>query len=64
MAVITSDCGSIREHVTVRAGLSNTSITLGTLVAVKQAIVTAKLGDVVQTPIGCLFSKVFAANLT
>ncbi len=37
---------------TLRAGLSNASLALGTLVAVRQRLAAAHLGDVVQTPLG------------
>eukprot|EP01052_Picozoa_sp_SAG31_P009551 SAG31_NODE_504_length_14762_cov_3.344609_7_plen_572_part_00 len=56
--------GTLKETVTLRGGLSNTTLSLATMVAIREGLATAKLGDIVQTPLGCIFSEVFAANLT
>jgi hypothetical protein len=63
-ATVQGNTGILTEHVTLYAGLSNITLALGGLVAVTDAIASMKLGDVVQTPVGCLFSKVYDANIT
>lgn len=61
---IVSHRGAVTEHVVLHTGISNASIELAGMIAIREAIATIQIGDMILHPLGCAFSDVFAANLT
>eukprot|EP01046_Picozoa_sp_COSAG06_P013289 COSAG06_NODE_801_length_12195_cov_106.299934_6_plen_1670_part_00 len=56
--------GAVTEHVVLHTGIANASVELAGMIAVREAVATIQLGDMIRHPLGCVFSDVFSANLT
>eukprot|EP01047_Picozoa_sp_COSAG01_P021910 COSAG01_NODE_1286_length_10900_cov_26.719100_5_plen_945_part_00 len=61
--VVTHD-GEIVERAVLHAGVKNMSATLASLLAVKDSVKGLQLGTVIGSPVGCVFSEIFLANIT
>ena len=47
--------GAITEHVVLHTGVSNASVELAGI-AIREAIATVQIGDMIVHPLGCVFS--------
>jgi len=55
---------TVTEHVVLHTGIANASLEVAGMIAIHEKIAQIQLGDAILHPLGCLFSDVFAANLT
>ena len=62
--VIVIDTTPIVESVTLRTSVDHPAIELASLIAMEQSWYEVSLGDMLNDPIGCTFSKVFRSNVT
>ena len=63
-STVVSKHGAISEHVILHTGLRNASVELAGMLAIYKTATEIKLGDMAQHPLGCIFAKVYDANLT
>ena len=63
-STVVSKHGAISEHVILHTGLRNASVELAGMLAIFKTATEIKLGDMAQHPLGCIFAKVYDANLT